>query len=73
MFNISDSTIITGFSGKRAALGQALADRNLHRALHYDYFGARTQRGTVQVLLNGEWRTVRFAAGRGWARTLDVQ
>lgn len=73
MFNISENTIINGFDGKRSALQQALSDKNLHKDLHYDFFGARTQRGTVNVLLKGEWRTVRFSVGRGWARMLEVQ
>ena len=72
MINISDSTIISGYEGKRSTLAQALSDKNLHRALHYDYLGARTQRGTVEVFLKGEWHTVRFSAGSGWARRLEV-
>ena len=73
MFNISENTVISGFSGKRSALQQAISDRNLHKDLRYDYFSARTRRGTVSVKVRGEWRTVRFYAERGWARTLEVQ
>ena len=73
MFNISENTVISGFSGKRSTLQQALSDQNLHKELHYDFFGTRTQRGTVSVKVRGEWRTVRFYAERGWALTLEVQ
>ena len=72
MFNISETTVINGFDGRRSTLQQALSDKNLHKDLHYDFFGARTQRGTVSVLLKGEWHTVRFSAGRGWARSVEV-
>lgn len=73
MFNISDHTEISGYSGKRSTLQQALSDKNLHKDLHYDFFGARTQTGTVSVLIKGEWHSVRFSAGRGWFRRLEVQ
>ena len=73
MINISEKTVIEGFSGKRGTLAQTLSDKNLHRNLHYDFFGARVVKGTVECLIKGEWRTVRFDALNGWARTLEVQ
>lgn len=72
MFNISEKTTINGYEGKRGTLAQAVSDKNLHRNLHYDYFGARVMRGTVEVLIKGEWRMLRFDALNGWARTLEV-
>lgn len=73
MLNISDSTVINGFDGKRSTLQQAFSDRNLHRDLHYDYTGQHSTRGTVQLFLNGEWRTAKFHAWDFWARIVEVR
>ena len=72
MFNISENTVISGFSGKKSTLAQAVSDKNLHRNLNYNYFGTRVARGTVEVFVKGEWKTLRFDALNGWARTLEV-
>lgn len=72
MFNISEKTVISGFSGKRATIAQAVSDKNMHRNLHYDYFGTRVVRGTVEILIKGQWHTLRFNAMNGWARTVEV-
>ena len=73
MFNVSEyATIITGWDGKPGALGQAAWDKKLSRNLKYDYKGSRVRRGTCEMLLDGEWRTVRFDVDRGWARKLEV-
>lgn len=72
MINISEKTVISGFSGKRGTLAQAVSDKNLHRNLHYDYFGSHVTRGTVEVLIKGEWLTLRFDARDMWARTVEV-
>lgn len=72
MFNISEKTAVNGYDGKRGTLAQAVSDKNLHRNLHYDYFGPRVSRGTVEICIRGEWRTVRFDEQNGWARTVEV-
>ncbi len=72
MFNISEKTVISGFPGKRGTIAQAVSDKTLHRNLHYDYFGTRVVRGTVEILIKGQWRTIRFNATNGWARAVEV-
>lgn len=72
MFGISEKTLISGFEGKRGTIAQAISDKNLHRNLHFDYFGRRALRGTVEVLIRGEWKTLCFYALNGWAQTLEV-
>ena len=69
--NIGSNTNIIG-NVKPGTLAQALADKNLHRNFKHDYFGARVQRGTVEVYLSGEWRTVRFDCADGWCREVEV-
>ena len=72
MFNIGESTKISGYTGKIGTLQHALHARELRRNIQWTYFGKRVQRGTVDVLLGGEWRTVRFDSAYGWARGLEV-
>lgn len=73
MFNISEKTEIIGYEGKRGTLTACVSDKNLHRNLHYTYFGARVMRGTVEVSIKGEWHLLSFDALNGWARKLEVQ
>ena len=72
MFNISDTTEIIGYSGKVGRLAHAVADKNMHRNLKYDYLGKIVQRGTVEVFLKEGWKTIRFRVENGWAKTIEV-
>ena len=72
MCNIGENTVVTGWTGSTGTLRAAFSDRNLHRNTHYDYFGPRVQRGSCELLLRGEWRTVRFDVQYGWARKVEV-
>jgi len=64
--NISESTIIVGYSGKRGTLAHALTDKTQHRNIHYDYFGKRVTRGTVEVFVSGRWQTASFRSENSW-------
>ena len=70
--NIGPDTLITGAQIRPTALEQALYDRNLNRNVKYSYFGPVVQRGTIEVYVGGEWRTIRFSARHGWAEKVEV-
>lgn len=70
--NISEKTEITGWEGKRSTLAHAAWQQDMVRNVHYSYFGRRVRRGTMELLLKNEWRTVRFDVENGWARKVEV-
>lgn len=73
MFNVSESTIIEGWEGKRSAIQQAITDKNLHEIPIYSYYGAHVQRGVMKAVLKGQLKTITFEAKNGWATKLKVE
>lgn len=56
MFNISHTTVISGFSGKLGTLQQALNDRNLHRKPRFPILESASSAARLKPCLtaNGE-------------------
>ena len=57
---------------KRGHIAQCLADKNMHEAPHFEYFGKRVQRGTVVLhTKNGDF-ALKFRCENGWLASAEI-
>lgn len=60
-------------NGYRAGeIAHNLWDKNKHRNLHFDYHGARVERGTVEVFTQNKWIKIAFVVDRAWCTHLNI-
>ena len=72
MFNVSNETTITGeYHGTRNAIASALWSDKTCRNTHYTYYGPKVTRGETELLLNHEWKKIRFREECGWATEIE--